>query len=139
MVCIVSVMLGVATLIVVNSVMGGFSTKLRERLHGLLSDVILEGYDYNGFADPESKMAVIRADPFLAERVEAMAPTLEIFAMIQFNYNGAPLARPIRLIGIDPEQRALVGGFAEYLVINSDQATFKLSDEAQRRNEALNA
>ena len=38
MVCIVSVMLGVATLIVVNSVMSGFSTKLRERLHGLLSD-----------------------------------------------------------------------------------------------------
>ena len=42
LVCIVSVMLGVATLIVVNSVMGGFSTKLRERLHGLLSDVVIE-------------------------------------------------------------------------------------------------
>ena len=34
LVCIVSVMLGVATLIVVNSVMAGFSTKLKERLHG---------------------------------------------------------------------------------------------------------
>ena len=34
LVCIVSVMLGVATLIVVNSVMAGFSTKLRDRLHG---------------------------------------------------------------------------------------------------------
>ena len=32
LVCIISVMLGVATLIVVNSVMGGFSSKLRERL-----------------------------------------------------------------------------------------------------------
>ena len=63
MVCIVSVMLGVATLIVVNSVMGGFSTKLRERLHGLLSDVMLEAYDYDGFADPEGKMALIRSDP----------------------------------------------------------------------------
>ena len=29
LVCIISVMLGVATLIVVNSVMGGFSSKLR--------------------------------------------------------------------------------------------------------------
>ena len=60
MVCIVSVMLGVATLIVVNSVMGGFSTKLKERLHGLLSDVVLEAYDYDGFTDAPSKMAQIR-------------------------------------------------------------------------------
>src|SRR6266699_3806744 len=82
MVCIVSVMLGVATLIVVNSVMGGFSTKLRQRLHALLSDVVVEGWDYNGFADPEGKMALIRSDPFLAQRVAAMAPTLEIFAML---------------------------------------------------------
>ena len=36
LVCIVSVMLGVATLIVVNSVMSGFSTKLKDRLHGVL-------------------------------------------------------------------------------------------------------
>ena len=32
LVCIISVMLGVCTLIVVNSVMNGFSTKLQERL-----------------------------------------------------------------------------------------------------------
>ena len=48
MVCIVSVMLGVATLIVVNSVMSGFSTKLRERLHGLLSDVLIEARGMDG-------------------------------------------------------------------------------------------
>src|SRR5437764_14998259 len=60
LVCIVSVMLGVATLIVVNSVMGGFSTKLRERLHGLLSDVVVEAWDYDGFYDPDGKMARIR-------------------------------------------------------------------------------
>src|ERR1700676_172741 len=81
MVCIVSVMLGVATLIVVNSVMGGFSTKLRERLHALLSDVMIEAPDYNGMGDPEGKMALIRSDRFLDERILAMAPTLEIFAM----------------------------------------------------------
>src|SRR5438270_10181962 len=70
MLCIVSVMLGVATLIVVNSVMSGFSTKLRERLHGLLSDVVVEAWDYNGFSDPEGKMALIRSDPFLAGKIE---------------------------------------------------------------------
>ena len=41
-VCIVSVMLGVATLIVVNAVMSGFSTKLKDRLHGVLSDVVID-------------------------------------------------------------------------------------------------
>src|SRR4051812_41034692 len=106
LVCIVSVMLGVATLIVVNSVMGGFSTKLRQRLHGLLSDVIVEAHDYNGFSNADGKMALIRSDPFLAERIEAMAPTLEIFAMLQFTFRDMPIARPIRLIGIDPESRA---------------------------------
>src|SRR5260370_254970 len=115
LVCIISVMLGVATLIVVNSVMGGFSTKLRQRLHGLLSDVVVEGGDLNGFADPEGKMALIRSDPFLNDRIVAMTSTLEIFAMLQFNWQGAPIARQVRLIGIEPEGRARLGGFAEYL------------------------
>src|SRR3989441_2615514 len=102
LVCIVSVMLGVATLIVVNSVMAGFSTKLQDRLHGLLSDVVLEGDDLVGFDDPYGKMDRIRSDPFLNKRIAAMTPTLETFAMLQFTHNGNPAARPVRLIGIDP-------------------------------------
>src|SRR6266581_3810193 len=82
MACIISVMLGVATLIVVNSVMGGFSTKLKDRLHGLLSDVLIESLSFDGFADPEQKMERIRQDPFLREKIEAMTPTMEIFAML---------------------------------------------------------
>src|ERR1700736_6692933 len=58
--CIISVMLGVATLIVVNSVMSGFSTKLKDRLHGLLSDVLLEARNGGEFLGPEEKMAAIR-------------------------------------------------------------------------------
>src|SRR5207237_1552335 len=100
LVCIVSVMLGVATLIVVNSVMAGFSTKLRERLHGLLSDVVIESYDYDGFSDPDGKMAKIMADPFLRDRIEVMTPTLEVFALLQFQYNGNPFLRVVHLIVI---------------------------------------
>jgi lipoprotein-releasing system permease protein len=134
MVCIVSVMLGVATLIVVNSVMSGFSTKLRQRLHGLLSDVVVEAWDYNGFTDPAGKMALIRSDPFLADRIEAMTPTLEIFAMLQFaTHEGAPAARPVRLIGIDPQARARVGGFAEFLVKRPSDPSFELNEEARQR------
>src|SRR5438034_7229430 len=68
LVCIISVMLGVATLIVVNSVMSGFSTKLRERLHALHSDLLVESMDADGMYDPASKMALIQADPFLNPR-----------------------------------------------------------------------
>jgi lipoprotein-releasing system permease protein len=132
LVCIVSVMLGVATLIVVNSVMGGFSAKLRERLHGLLSDVIVEAYDNHGFADAEGKMARIKADPFLAEHVEAMTPTLEIFGMIQYTYGDRPIARPVRIVGIDPVSRGEVGGFAQHLVFNKDNPRFEMSPEAQK-------
>ena len=51
--CIISVMLGVATLIVVNSVMSGFSTKLRDRLHGLLLGYRHRSRLLDGFADPD--------------------------------------------------------------------------------------
>ena len=111
LVCIISVMLGVATLIVVNSVMAGFSTKLRDRLHGLLSDVVVESRDPGGFDDYEGLMKEIHTDPYLDSQIEAMTPTLEIFAMLQFNFRGQPFMRPVHLIGIDPEGRAEVGGF----------------------------
>jgi lipoprotein-releasing system permease protein len=138
LVCIVSVMLGVATLIVVNSVMGGFSTKLRDRLHGLLSDVVIEAWDYDGFANPEGKMALIRSDPWLNEHIEAMAPTLEIFAMLQFKWRGMPIMRPVRLIGVDPKARARLGGFVEHVVLRPGHPSFELSPEARRRQEMLN-
>src|SRR5438552_8176738 len=82
--CIISVMLGVATLIVVNSVMNGFSTKLRTPLHSVLSDVVIEAQHMEGFADPLEVMARIRKDPYLNSQIEAMPVTLEAFAMVQY-------------------------------------------------------
>src|SRR5213592_2287144 len=82
--CIISVMLGVATLIVVNSVMNGFSTKLRTLLHSVLSDVVMEGHSLEGFHDPAGKIARIRKDPYLNSQIDAMAVTLEGFAMVQY-------------------------------------------------------
>src|SRR3954463_13543806 len=95
MVCIVSVMLGVATLIVVNSVMGGFSTKLKERLHGLLSDVVIEMPNAGTFDDAEGKMEQIRRDPFLGPRGEAMAAVHETFAML-VGEGPSAVTRPVR-------------------------------------------
>lgn len=131
--CIVSVMLGVATLIVVNSVMSGFSTKLKDRLHGLLSDVLIEALNFDGFADPDDKMRRIRESP-IGDLIEAMTPTVEIFAMLQFRCRGEPITRPVHLIGIDPAGRAHIGGLSEYLVRqkNRPDPSFELDMEGQR-------
>lgn len=138
--CVVSVMLGVGTLIVVNSVMSGFSTKLKDRLHGLLSDVLVEAISFEGFADPNEQMERIRKDPVLKDKIAAMTPTLEVFAMIQFRYMGETITKPIHLIGIDPKGRAEIGGFSEYLVNQKNQAapSFQLSPEARQRHEERN-
>jgi lipoprotein-releasing system permease protein len=136
LVCIVSVMLGVATLIVVNGVMGGFSTKLREQLHGLLSDIVIETDDMGGFPNPQGIMAQIRSDPFLNSRIKAMSGTMEVFAMLQFRGNRT-WTKPVRVIGIDPESRSRVGGFQEFLVQKRNHEdpsrVFQLDEEALRR------
>lgn len=139
LVCIVSVMLGVATLIVVNSVMAGFSTKLKERLHGLLSDVLVEAVDFDGFPDGEGHMRRIRESP-IGQYIEAMSPTVEIFAMLQFPvrtpYREAVVTKTVRLIGVDPATRGAVGGFGEFLIDrrgNHIPPGFGLDAEARER------
>ena len=142
MICIGSVMLGVATLIVVNSVMSGFSEKLRDSLHTLLADVVIESVGLEGFRDPEERIRRIKADPFLGPRVEALSASIECFAMLQYTYpNGEVYTRPVRLIGIDPETRSELGGFKKYLMnpLNRPHGDFALPpdvvDEWRRREE----
>ncbi|MCE9529648.1 MAG: FtsX-like permease family protein [Planctomycetes bacterium] len=153
-VCIVSVMLGVATLVVVNSVMSGFSTKLKDRLHGLLSDVVVETPNYNGFPlTDEEMMRMIRQSP-AGEHIEAMTPTIEVVAMANFEmaYRNdqdpgySPIAdrqkvtRPIRLVGVDPKGRAAIGGFAEFLTDpkRREQPSFDLSPVSRAMFERQN-
>ncbi|MBL8795052.1 MAG: ABC transporter permease [Planctomycetia bacterium] len=132
--CIISVMLGVATLIVVNSVMSGFSTKLRDRLHGLLSDVVVEGMTLDGFPHGKQHVERIRQSP-IGDQIEAMTSTVEIFAMLQFRYRGQMVTRPVRLLGVDPVERSTVGGFSEFLVRQKKSATpsFEIPAEAKWR------
>jgi lipoprotein-releasing system permease protein len=137
--CIISVMLGVATLIVVNSVMSGFATKLRDRLHSLLSDVVVESFGVDGFWGAQEKMAKIKSVPFLNERIEAMAPTMEVFAMLSYRWpNGERVTRAVRLVGIDPKSRGLLGGFKEHLIHQKEnaEASFEIPEEVRKDYEA---
>ncbi len=136
--CIGSVMLGVATLIVVNSVMSGFSNKLKDRLHDFLSDVVIEAPGLEGFADPEEKMARIKNHPILGDRIEVMCPIMEVFALVFYRYpNGDPTTRLVRVIGVDPEARAKVAGFKEFLTnpAKDPKSIFNVSDEAKKRQQ----
>src|SRR5262245_12471922 len=138
-------MLGVATLIVVNAVMSGFSTKLKDRLHGVLSDVVIDTDRTEGFYVPDENGNPLTPDQIVekikkssvGDRIEAITPTIETFAILQFRYRGAVVAKPVRLIGVDPQGRAEVGGFAEYLVRQKDapRPSFDLTPEALQRHE----
>ena len=122
--CIISVMLGVATLIVVNSVMNGFSTKLRTLLHRVLSDVVIETQSMEGFPDPMAKLALIRKDAYLNSKIDAMAVTLEAFAMLQYRSpNGEIATRPVKVLGIEMKSRCDVGGFHMKLEKQWDKPT----------------
>ena len=79
---VISVMLGVATLIVVNSVMAGFSEKMRTRLHGVLSDVVVDSWSMDGFFDHEEVKA--RIESVAGNEIAAMAVTMETPGMLKF-------------------------------------------------------
>jgi lipoprotein-releasing system permease protein len=137
-ICIVSVMLGVATLLVVNAVMSGFSTKLKDRLHGVLSDMVIDTDRMDGFPDSPSRMIQRIMASEAGEKIEAITPTVEVFAIMQHSYGGQVITKPVRLIGIDPAGRASVGGFSEYLVRQNGvtSPSFELTPDALERHES---
>jgi lipoprotein-releasing system permease protein len=111
---IISVMLGVATMIVVNAVMAGFSETMRERLHGILSDVVVEGSSFDGFEHADEVEALVRK--IGGDRIVALTRTIETPGILNFQYGPETFTRPVQVIGIDPKTRAEVGAFAEFLV-----------------------
>ena len=140
-VSIISVTLGVATLIVVNSVMAGFSEKLRDRLHGILSEVMVETDRADGFDEPpEQFMARVQASE-AGKYIVAMSPTIETVAMLQFQVRTIdgrkiPITKHVRLVGVDPKRHAAVGGFADYLVRQQGQLpSFDLTADAEMRHQ----
>ncbi|ADG68344.1 protein of unknown function DUF214 [Planctopirus limnophila DSM 3776] len=110
---IISVMLGVATMIVVNSVMAGFSSEMRDRIKGLLSDVVIETNGYDGEKNPDAHAALVKK--VVGEHIAGMTTTVEIYGMISFEYAGQWITRPVTLIGIDPQSKAEVGPLVDYL------------------------
>ena len=123
---IMSVMLGVATMIVVNSVMSGFQSEMHKRLHGILSDVVVEAHSMEGILDPTELENEIRE--VIGDDLTGLTSTVHIPAMLSFQVRGQWMTKQVNLIGIDERSYANVSEFGKYLLHpqNREKLSFDL-------------
>ena len=113
---VISVMLGVATMIVVNAIMLGFTSEMKDRIHGILADVIFHTRDmHRGFPDYERHREKILE--VAGDLIEELTPTAitKGFLTYQVDGTGTPLIFEVDIIGIDVLTQGKVSKIAEYL------------------------
>jgi lipoprotein-releasing system permease protein len=128
LVCIISVTLGVATMIVVNSVMAGFTAKMQTEMNAMLGDLILQVHSMDGALDPAAHMDRIRQ--VAGEQVAGMSPTAAVPALLYMQVGGGLSTRPVTLVGIDEATYASVSSLGRHLQHpdNRQQLSFKLHE-----------
>ncbi len=119
---IVSVTLGVATMIVVNAVMAGFTVEMQDRIKGILSDVTFESRSLEGFRDPEMHMREIRR--LAGDYIDSMTATAHAPAMLSFKMNDRWITRPVQLVGVDAKTKSDASRFGEYLLHPENRKQF---------------
>jgi lipoprotein-releasing system permease protein len=126
---IISVTLGVATMIVVNSVMTGFTREMQGRIHGILSDLVFESHSMEGFHDPQQHMRKIRE--VAGQYIAGMTPTVVVPAMLAFDVQGQTITRQISFIGVDEATHDQVSDFSRYLQHpeNRKRLSFQLRED----------
>ena len=127
---IISVTLGVATLIIVNAVMAGFTEEANKRLNGIISDIVFESVSMDGFPNPDWHKAEIRK--VLGSDLVGVTATVAVPAMLSIPVgHDQHLASPVRLIGVDEQTYAEVGDFGKYLLHpeNRQQLSFLLRQD----------
>lgn len=130
LVCVASVTLGVATMIVVNAVMLGFSREMENRMHGALSDVTIGAWSsLRGFDDVDSRVRDVWK--VAGEMVEAVTPTVSTQALLNYEIAGGEVViKPVELIGIDTVTQEKVTAISQYLQhpANRAQLSFDLHE-----------
>src|SRR5205085_1900853 len=121
-------------------------TKLRDRLRGIQAHITIEARSAEGMERVADKMKIV--ERLVGDKIEAMSPVVETFAMLQFKYReydedgfftGAspPITRVVRLIGIDPRLRSETGEFGQFLQNPANRKDpidcFRLQGEAEQR------
>lgn len=110
---VVSVMLGVATMVVVNSVMEGFTREMQGRIHGILSDVVFEANNLEGFPDAAGHMR--RIEEVAGPYIQGMTPTVALPGQLAFEVDGKSQTRHVSFIGVDTTTYGEVSDFNRYL------------------------
>ncbi|RIK79895.1 MAG: hypothetical protein DCC68_12280 [Planctomycetota bacterium] len=129
---IISVMLGVATMIVVNAVMAGFINETQVRIQGFISDLVVESHSLDGFMAPEWHMDQIRR--VAGDDVVGMTATVQVPGMLIFSVNGKDgaesITRQVNVVGIDDATYASVSDFGKYLQhpANRERLSFDLRE-----------
>ncbi len=126
---IVSVTLGVATLIVVNAVMAGFVDEMHDRLHGILSDIEIAGPGLSEINQVDWHVDQIKQ--LAGDDLESITTVVRVPALLHFEFRGRPMTHTIMLIGIDDETFGTVTDFHPYLanVHNQKQLSFELRSD----------
>ena len=126
LICIVSVMLGVATMIVVNSVMAGFTAEMQARMNGMMGDLVFESRSMDGVLDARAHMAKIRE--VAGDSIAGMSPTVHVPSLMYIDVSGQLLTKQVTLVGIDEQTYADVSQFGTYLQhpSNREQLEFEL-------------
>ena len=126
---IVSVTLGVGTLIVVNSVMAGFTREMHIRLNGILADIVLESHSIDGFAGVERLTEMVKEVG--GDDIKGITSAVHVPAMLNIPFRGQWVTRQVSLIGVDEATYAEVSDFRQYLMHRDNQKklSFNLREE----------
>ena len=108
---IAGVAVGVMALIVVLSVMQGFSKELRASIRGMLSDMVIGYADIRGFENYEEVMKIAEDTP----HIEAAAPYLESLGLMRVKAGDQPLSKMCWFRGVIPEREEKVRKFRRFL------------------------
>ncbi|MDO4586832.1 MAG: FtsX-like permease family protein [Planctomycetia bacterium] len=131
LVCVISVTLGVATLIVVNAVMLGFSREMENKIHGVLSDVMIGSRSsLRGFDDVDQRVEDVWN--VAGEMIEAVTPTVTTLGLLCFELPGNETSTHyVQVIGIDPESYAKVTSISQFVQHpkNREHLSFQLQEE----------
>jgi lipoprotein-releasing system permease protein len=126
---VVSVTLGVATLIVVNSVMDGFAEEMHRRLHDVLSDIVFEGQGLEGLSDADFYEQEIRR--VVGADLQSVTHVIHLPAMASISVRGGQtINQYVNLIGVDEKTYGTVCDFSQFLLHpqNRDRVSFQLRE-----------
>jgi len=123
--------LGVFLLILVFAIMDGFANDTREMTRGTLADIIIDAH-MEGIPLYDDLLTRLRDVP----GVEAVTPVIQTYAVarVKPHYTTMnPIVRPCHIIGIRPGEKAVMGRFHEYMVLQKQpKAIAELKDLVAR-------